>query len=179
MKYLLLLIALVGYRTASCQASSSSDFHLKIKFDKGISVTNIKPHYLYTNGNQMERIVYKKDTLENSIVIEGHNHYILWVSFPVLVFTITENIKLPLQDEKSEKTTFFYLLSNGPLSSYTGQQTKDINFSIEYPIIEASIENHNKENAFSDLTLTKVRAYSEDANKLNLSNEMVVIQQFE
>ena len=175
MKYTLLILIAMVSKIGFCQSNTSSDFQVKIKFDTSISVTNIKPHYLFTNGNQMENITCKKDTLDNSIVIYGHNDYIFWVSFPVLVFTFTENVKLPLQDKNSEKTTFFYLISKGPLSSYTGEQTKDIHFSKKEPIVVASLEYHNKENAFKDLILTKQLTFSGAYNELYLGNEMITI----
>lgn len=175
MKYILTILFSAFAVQAFSQANHSSDFQLKVKFDTSISVSKIQPYYALKSGNRMEFIFYKIDTTENSITLTGYNDYILWVSFPTLIFSITEEVRLPTLDRQVERTLSFYLISKGPLSSYTGTQTKDIQFSHTHTTIIASLEHHNVDDAFKNLKLERRRTYSGDYDNLPLSSEIIRI----
>jgi hypothetical protein len=177
MKYLPAFLIFLSLQSAYGQASAADDFKLKVTFEDTIPVKNIRPYYYLKSGNAPEEIAYTIDTLENSILLFGHNEYVLWVSFPVLVFTLKESVSLRKQEEKREKTTHFYLFSEGPLSSYTGEQTVDITFSYETPIVVASLRYHNKYDAFKELKIQQLLHFSGDYHELNLGNEMIKIDE--
>tara|TARA_E500000318_G_C3510313_1_gene192028 strand:+ start:403 stop:921 length:519 start_codon:yes stop_codon:yes gene_type:complete len=172
MKYIIFLTIILSAQKTFCQASSSAEFNVKISFADTIDVNDVNPHYLLKNGNRFEKINYKKDTLDNSITIFGENDYVLWVSFPALVFTLKENILL---DTEYEKTTFFYLYSSGPLSSFTGKQNLEIKFSYTNPIIIASLEIHNEDDAFKKMKIVKSDVLS--GSQFYLGNEMIRINE--
>ena len=176
MKFILIiLIGIYGFHLWG-QASSSSDFQFKVKFDQDISVLKLQPYYLLKAGNNMAEITYELDTTENSITISGHNEYVLWVAFPTIVFTITEEMKIPSIKEKVERTFAFYLISEGPLSSYTGPQKKELKFSYEKAIIVASLVYHNKENMFKNLKIERPFTLSGHYQNLSLGNELISIK---
>lgn len=170
MKYLIFLTVIMFAQKSFCQASSNAEFNVKIFFADTINVDDVNPHYLLKNGNRFKKINYTKDTSDNSITIFGENDYVLWVSFPALVFTLKENI---ITDTNNEKTTFFYLYSNGPLSSYTGKQNLEIKFTYTNPIIIASLEIHNENDAFKKIKIEKTDVLT--GNQFYIGNEMIRI----
>ena len=170
MKYLIFLTVIMFTQKSFCQASSSAEFNVKISFADTINVDDVNPNYLLKNGNEFKKINYRKDTSDNSITIYGENDYVLWVSFPTLVFTLKDNLQI---DKSQEKTTFFYLYSSGPLSSYTGKQNLEIKFSYTNPIIIASLEIHNENDAFKKMKIVKTDVLS--GNQFYLGNEMIRI----
>lgn len=135
------------------QAGSSSEFKLKIKFDQEIPVPEIQPYYCLHIGNHMDKIVFETDTVENSITISGKNSYIVLVSFPMLIFSHTQITTLQHNNEKVEKTNLYYLVSQTPITTYTGEQTKEIKFSSLNPVIKATMKLSNKLDSFADINI--------------------------
>lgn len=100
--------------------------------------------YFKNGGNRFEHISFITDNRTNTITIRGHNHYILWVAFPLLVFTVNTTAKEPV---------IFYLVSDGPLSSYTGKQVKPFKFTMQKKVMVAWLQTHNHKNAHESLTV--------------------------
>lgn len=124
----------------------------------------------------MEEIFYELDSIENSITLSGRNHYILEIPFPLLVFTLSEEVKLPHLNDKVERTFVFYLISDGFLLSYTGDQTKDIRFSYNQATILASLDHRNYADTFKNLKLENKTYYPGYYSTSSFSNEIIKIR---
>ncbi|WP_179021416.1 hypothetical protein [Winogradskyella forsetii] len=173
--FLALNFCLFGYS----QATSSSNFQLKILFDADISVKNITPRYYKKSGNSFDTIHYSINKKENAMIIKGHNDYVLWVDFPVLEFSETRKVQLMKNGKKSEKiaqSKLFYFISKG-ISSYTGKQIKTFKFSEteDAQVIIVSQEKHNKENSHENLKINIINTYDGDAVQLPITTKRIKI----
>lgn len=136
MKYLLrktvlFFFILVPFSSFS-QASGTADFEVVVKFADNIPVSALTVAYLEKGGNRFYNIHYRVNYAENEMTIFGRNHYILWVSFPTLVFSFLQ-YETDDTGETKESTTQFYLGTNGCLSSYSAPLNKRVRFSMEDP----------------------------------------------
>lgn len=171
MKHILNLIFAFSFLSSLGQASSSSHFQLKVSFEASIPVEKLEVGYFLRSGNHLENVTYELDDEGNAVIIKGDNSYVLWVPFPTFVFTIREE----QSKEKVISQRSFYLISEGPLSSFTGEQTKQIYFSLERPIVIASLELHNHDDAFDKLKLRSDMVFAGSAYPLNLSMERIAV----
>ncbi|MEJ6791900.1 MAG: hypothetical protein QNK89_03965 [Lacinutrix sp.] len=159
-KHILLLVFLV---TTFYQASSASNFKLTITFDLDVYVKNITPHFYSKSGNYFENISYSVNKKENTITLVGNNSYVLYVDFPVLVFSEKKKRTLFGLKTKTPQTNLYYLVSRG-ITSYTGKQLQKINFSKEkdVKIIIAKQEKHNELNSHKTLIIEEINTYNGD-----------------
>jgi hypothetical protein len=154
------LILFIGFLpfVLTGQASSHSDFRLKIHFAKNIPVLNLKLSYRTKNGNYFDSISFVTDITDNSITLFGNNNYVLWVSFPTLIFSFQPDDHFP-GVKNFGNYRYFILISEGPLSSYTGKQRKKIEFSPKNSVAICSLKFHNHANAHKDLKIKKIKSY--------------------
>lgn len=173
MKHILNFLFAFSFLSSLGQASSSAHFQLKVSFEASIPVEKLEVEYFLRSGNHLENVTYELDEEGNALIITGDNSYVLWVPFPTFVFTIREE-----QEQSKEKVISqrsFYLISEGPLSSFTGEQTKQIYFSLERPIVIASLELHHHDDAFDKLKLRSDMVFAGSAYPLNLSMERIAV----
>lgn len=131
--------------------------------------------YFLRSGNYFDEVSWRPDTTDNSIVLAGRNSYVLWVAFPTLIFSNTNKI----EDFKSTEIRSyftFYLISEGPLSSYTGKQSKEIKFKKSHAVVSCSLEKHNHDFTHTDLKVDTKTTYLGEAFLLEISNEIVKIK---
>lgn len=69
------------------QASGSSDFFISVEFEDDIPVEEIEAYYYQGSNNNIERINFKPDSLNNTIEISGHHSYVVGAGLPVIVFS--------------------------------------------------------------------------------------------
>lgn len=175
MKHLFTLLFAFSFLFSLGQASSSSEFQLKVSFEKSIPVDELEVKYELRSGNHIEEVAYELDIENNAIIIKGYNSYVLWVPFPTLVFTLNEEYELKDSNQEAQKQTSFYLISEVPLSSFTGEQTQKIYFSLERPIVIASLEIHNHDDAFDKMKLRSDMVFKGHSYPLSLSMEMMTV----
>jgi hypothetical protein len=115
------------------QASSSSAFELTVHFDYEIAVEFVDVHYYEKGGNAFEWIHFERNLNDNSITLSGVNNYILWVAFPTIIFSQTDYDTREGADMDIKITEQFFLVTNGPLSSFANLQTQKIEFTKDWP----------------------------------------------
>ena len=155
------------------QASSQSDFKLQLKFDKQIPVVDLDLFYFKKAGNRFDKINFSVDSINNQITLYGTNNYVLYVTFPTIVFQHKKRLD---NAELNEAIYSFYLVSGGALSSYTGQQSKEVLFSYANANITLSLEFHNHNDTHKVMDVKRTRTISGYENKLSLSNERIKIK---
>lgn len=121
--------------SAFAQASSTSVFEITVHFDFEIAVEFLDVHYFEKGGNVFETIHFERNLDDNSITLTGVNNYILWVSFPTVVFSQTGPDYREGANDQVDITEQFYLLTSGPLSSFAKPQNQKIEFSKAWPNI--------------------------------------------
>ncbi|WP_131725559.1 MULTISPECIES: hypothetical protein [unclassified Chryseobacterium] len=106
----MILITLLVSVFIHAQASGSTDFKFKVKFDKDIPADKIEVLHFRNGGNYFEKINLKRNITTNEIELSGRNHYIVGAQFPLIVFSFRERKNDYYEPEKKIETlNFFYL----------------------------------------------------------------------
>lgn len=178
MKYnIILIIALLLFSFAGYnQATNSSTFEITVTFTNDIPVKQLQVFYYTKGGNRFDTIHFKTDSVNNKIIIYGYNSYVLWVSFPSLVFTLSANKRMDETKEVMQTQYVFYLATTGSLSSYNQPLSGELLFSKKFSNIIVSQEKR------SDVPLvaqeeTVFGICCELKEAISISNEIVKINQ--
>lgn len=175
-KHLLLIVALSFTISSFSQASSGAHFNLTVHFDETISVKDISPHYFNRSGNTLDSVYYTINTNENSIILKGHNSYVVGVDFPLLAFMVTSS-NIPEHEVKPIENKTFYYLSSHNVSSYTGEQNKRFFFSEkkDQMVIMISQNYNNSSDSHETIEVNSNQFYKGDSITVAFTNELVKI----
>lgn len=118
------------------QASGSSDFKITVQFDAEIPVMNVSAYYTRKSGTWFDAIGIERDSSSNQLIISGHNSYITRVTFPPLVFSISERVLDVRTNDSVDVTTQFILLTK-EFESFDEKEItlKTIHFSKNKPCV--------------------------------------------
>ncbi|SDM27364.1 hypothetical protein [Chryseobacterium taihuense] len=165
MKNLVLFILILFSKLFFAQASATANFSLKIDFEENIPVDQLEIFYNVKAGNTLKSVEVKIDKANNSVSINGINHFIIPINFPTLSFSYTDKTNLDgYSDQIIERKHIFYLVTGPGITSYSNNNGQNIRFSKELSnvLITSEYKDKNK--------LYRIQYFTPDNNIYNYFN---------
>lgn len=179
MKYIAILIILSNFTYG--QASGSGDFLINIEFEQSIPVEQIKVAYYQSDGQHIEKIKFKTDSLKGTIEIYGHHSFVVGAGFPVVVFSYNERMLFDSNhnsitdiEEVIEIEHLYYLMIQQDNFSTSNEDFRfNLKFSNEKPNIIIKSENINGKIEYN---ISNEPYYLFPFNEMRMSNKLIKVK---